>query len=146
VQLHVRSNGTTGNGYVYRIFDTTTYTIQTGDVLEFDVWMDAANPQFIGGFDATVNGLTVRDNTGWLDQNGRHIHPGVNLATVASGQWYHRVFDMSSKVGQVLSNFKIVHQGNAAGTYVIKLKDVKVTNNGVVKQVIYQAGQAVQSI
>jgi len=40
--------------------------------------MGSANPQFIGGFDATVNGLTVRDNTGWLDQNGRHIHPGVN--------------------------------------------------------------------
>jgi hypothetical protein len=54
LQLQVRSNGVAGNGYVYRIFDSvTTHTIQTGDMLEFDVWMDAANPQFIGGFDET---------------------------------------------------------------------------------------------
>jgi len=55
---------------------------------------------------------------------------------------------MSNKVWQVLANFKIVHQGNAAGNYVIKLKDIKVTNGGVVKKVIYQSqpGQSAQDL
>lgn len=141
LQLTVQSSRAVANGYTYRTFDNQTqYVIQAGDTLEFDVYLDSANPQFKAGLDAILSISGIVRSSGWVDQNGLGIHPNVDLTAYARGKWYHRVFNMSSKAGQTLSTFKIAHEGDAAGTYRIWLDDVKVTNNGVVRKVIYEKG------
>jgi len=75
LNLKVTNTGA-ANSYTYRTFDSTSsYLIAAGDQLEFGVFMDAANPEFLGGFDAVLSTSgTVRDNSGWVDQNSISIH------------------------------------------------------------------------
>ena len=59
-----------------------------------------------------------------MDQNGYPIHPATSLYGLADGQWYHRPFEIGNKAGQTLSGFKIAHEGDAAGVYLIKLDNI----------------------
>ncbi len=131
------SSGT--NAYTYLIFDNATaYTIQPGDMLEMDIYLDALNPSFVGGFDAMLSTSgTVRDNSGWVDQNGLSIHPRTDLSAYANGRWYHRVFNIGNKSGQRLSTFKIAHEGDAPGAYNIYLDNIRITNAGSINMTIY---------
>jgi RHS repeat-associated protein len=99
-----------------------------------------------GGLDAVLSTSGVVRSTNWVDQNGLSISPGTNLAAYASGQWYHRTFAIGSKAGESLSNFKIAHEGDAAGDYVILLDNIKITNGGVVRRTIYEDGFPLTSL
>jgi hypothetical protein len=148
LQLTAYTSSTGTNAYTYVIFDNAAaYTIQTGDNLEMDVYLDLLNPVFVGGFDAVLNTSgTVRDHSGWVDQNGLSIHPGTDLSSYAKGCWYHRTFSIGNKAGQSLYAFKIVHEGDIIGTYNIYLDNIRITNAGVVKKTIYDDNALVSNM
>ena len=128
----------------YRVFNNSaTYAIQPGDVLEFDVFTSTPDGLARGGFDAqlSISGA-LRDQSGWLDQNGISIHPESSLSGHASNAWYSRQFNIGSKAGETLSAFKIAAVGQAAGTYLVLLDNIRITNGGVVQATIYQSGFA----
>ncbi len=142
LMLNVTVTGATGNEYTYRIFNNeSNYTIQNGDRLHFDIYIDPGSPEIRGGFDGLIDGVTIRDNSNWVDQNGLSIHPATDLSAYANGTWYHRVFDISANASSNISDFKIAHEGDSNGNYLILLDNVVITDsNGTLKYVIYRNG------
>ncbi|MCX6355667.1 MAG: metallophosphoesterase [Candidatus Aureabacteria bacterium] len=92
LKLHGTSNGV-GNCFLYCTFSKENCTIQEGDVLEYDVCLEEANPEKSGGLDLIYRHVEgkpncLRDTWAARDQNGTYSHPGVNLGDYASGTWY----------------------------------------------------------
>ena len=127
------------NSYVYREFDSSkSYTFAGGtqECLEFDVYLDASNPSYSGGFDGilTSGPLNLR-SSGLTDQNGVSIHPGSALdgslhpSADAVGKWYHRCFDIDGYNGDTLNTPKIAHESDPRGAYSIKLDNIVITND-----------------
>src|SRR3954470_8810317 len=79
-----------GNFYVYCSFADDKVKLAPGDVLEYDVYLDPANPMPVGGIHIDVNDNhdSLRD-TPAVDQNHLRAHGDADLSG-ASGKWYHR--------------------------------------------------------
>ncbi|MDD5223059.1 MAG: hypothetical protein PHE84_03640 [bacterium] len=120
--------------YAYRVFDSTKkYTLLAGQCLEYDIYMPTTNPTFNAGFDGWFDnggagGQTVRDNSGWKDQNCLGAHPATDLSAFANGKWYHRCFNTNSMTGRTLHEVWMGLEGMHYGTYDAMIDNVKITN------------------
>ncbi|MCK5682696.1 DUF1080 domain-containing protein, partial [bacterium] len=133
VKMTTVSDGSQQDSFAYRIFNSTfSHTILPDDKLVYKVYFSSSNPSFSGGLDAdlSISG-TVRDNSGWFGiANGLPIHPSYDLSQYSKGKWFTREFEMESKAGEVISNFKIVNISKAnSGTYVTLLDNVWIVND-----------------
>lgn len=130
------------NAYSYNtLTSVSSYTIQTGDHVEYDVqWVSAPSSSLTyAAFDfGTTNGNTLRDNSNRVDQNGLGPHPASNLSAYATGAWYHRKISLSNLVGQSINQFLLATEGDAAGTYRAYFRQIFITDgHGNVRKTIY---------
>lgn len=135
-------SGNVGNGYSYvALGGLANYTVVAGDYLEYDVfWESGPNPLLYIAMDLIcTNGLTLRDNGGVNDQNGRGVHPATDLSAVAGGQWYSRRILLSGLVGSTINNYDIVSEADAAGTYVGRFRSMRIINGSTIKVSIYES-------
>lgn len=118
----LRLRMTSQNGgltYHYRQFSNAgsgSYTVQSGDYVEYDVYAQS-NRTGVGGVDvySKRNGTTYawRDQAGWADQNGITGHPGADLRSRAYNKWYHRKLAVpSAMVGTVIDHWTIALSGD----------------------------------
>ena len=93
-----------GPGNWYVPFSKSRYTIQDGDVLEYEIYLPESNPEMKGGIDVQVEGhdlpqelkaLPALRESKLKDQNGIRLH-GDGILEPARGKWYHRKFDLST--------------------------------------------------
>lgn len=121
------------------------YVVQPGDVLEYDVMME--NPLHgVGHVDAALdNGGWLRD-CGVMDTDGANCHPMGDLRGKASGVIYHRSMLIGDSVaGRTIEKLQLAAHPDANayeqyenGTYVVWYGNIRITNNGEVKKVIYE--------
>ena len=125
---------TGGNGYLYAFIPTTSYTVQAGDFLEYDIFLESNQPAI--GTDVHFSNGALRD-AGVTDQNGVSVHPAVDLRPYAYNQWYRRRMPITNStggntIGQTLNYLNVVCELDTAGTYVAYYKNLAITDgNGV---------------
>lgn len=109
--FQVQPNG--GRLYDYWKFSNASRTLQSGDYIEYDVYvLDNANSG-AGGIDVYfTDGSCMRDLSGWADQNGVGGHPSADLRPYAYGCWYHRKMAVpASVVGKTISFWDVTVDG-----------------------------------
>jgi hypothetical protein len=129
-----------GNDFAYRQISNTSYTIASGDKLQYDVFGDIRNPEFAGGvdFEYSVSHTTFRGVGANSDQNGISTH--ADVSAWAKGRWYRRSFDLTSLAGQTINTWAIALEGNTAGTYFTRFANIVVLNGSTLKTTVYSSG------
>jgi LPXTG-motif cell wall-anchored protein len=85
------------NFMYYGIFSNKNYTFQSGDSLEYDVYVvNAAKMPSVDILDDGNAG--IRDIAGNVDQNGLRANAGAEVSDKALGKWYHRKFILPDAV------------------------------------------------
>jgi hypothetical protein len=141
--LRFRTTSLGGRTYCYWKFSNAARTFQSGDYIEYDVYLHTNAPG-VGGIDIKVTtGAYFRDAPGWVDQNGLGGHPATDLRSVAYGKWYHRKLPVpASMVGKAAANWDVAVDGTY-GSYDVPsamYNNVAVTRNNAVVQWIYTDG------
>jgi alpha-mannosidase len=128
-----------GNFFVYCAFADDKIHISKGDVLEYDVCLDPANPMAVGGIDVDpTNGAGLRD-TKAVDQNGLRAHGDADLSR-ASGKWYHRRIALDPFEGRTTRSWNVVFEGDKAGRYIQFIDNVIITRADGSHIVVYDNG------
>lgn len=126
-----------------KFISSLSYTIVSGDVLEYDVFGDPSCPEFKFALDFLYNGGANRFTGAVInDQNGVANALTTDLSAQCNGQWYRRRFSLTSLAGQTITAVASCIHGNVAGTFKVAWAKAYITNAGVVNKTIFQAGEA----
>src|SRR5688572_5611256 len=141
--LRFRVTSLGGRMYDYYRFSNAVRTFQSGDFIEYDVYLHS-NDVGVGGIDIKVTtGAYFRDAPGWADQNGITGHPAGDLRARAYGKWYHRKLAVPpSMVGRTISYWDVAIDGTY-GSYDVPAamyNNICVTRNSAVVLWAYQNG------
>ncbi len=135
------------DGYFYDVLASPNYTLQTGDRLEYDIYVGGASPGAQSGIDLIANGWTLRDS-GATDQYGVSAHPATDISAHALGQWYHRVIPIpASGIGKSLTGTGygvfLAFEADWAGDYTTYATNIKITNtSGATNLLVYDGETA----
>ena len=133
-----------GSGYSYHTINTNAnYTVQAGDVLELDQFIDATSAGGTLGIDFNYGptGTENRASASTLqDQFGFPINPSTSLSAYAGKTWLHRNFSLTAIVGAKIGSVASALIGSGTAFYKGRLGNVVVTNNGVVQATLYASG------
>jgi hypothetical protein len=126
-----------GNQYIYGTIPVDgSYTIQSGDFLEYDIYWESGPGNIQMAMDMHTASGTFRD-AGLVDQNGFTAHPSTDLSSVAYGKWYRRRipatnFNNGSSIGAAITHYNVVAEADTSGTYLARFKNMAITDgNGV---------------
>jgi hypothetical protein len=133
--------------FVYlKVMTAANIQIPDNAYLEYDVFMPSYNADFYTGtdMDGTVFG-DMRDygqatQSYIIDQNGIRCHPSMDLSQYASGQWYHRKFNIAALGGSTYNELDLAQDtgnsgangapSNQAGTFNSFFNNIVFTNSG----------------
>lgn len=131
------------NFFCYYAFSTESVPIRKGDVLEYDVFLDAANPVARGGVDVETDSPSPKPwlrDTDARDQNGLKAHGNSNLKQ-ALGQWYSRRIPLNALADQNSVCWLMNFEGDAAGNYTQFIDNVSVKHADGSSTPIYTDGE-----
>lgn len=139
------NNGNQGNNaYIYWTIWSGSYTIASGDTLEYTMWVNKASPAIQAGMDGACNEgstlITFITGGHFLhDQNNIDVSPANDLKGYADDQWYTRSIDLSGMANgsRAFNTFSIGFEGNAGGHYAAYFHTIKIMNGGTTKLTIY---------
>lgn len=104
-----------GHGHAYVAIWKGEWKVETGQWLEYQVFMASGNPTFQAGVDlATVDGKTLRD-AGVVDQNNLNAHPATNLSAFARDKWYHRQIPLDALAGKTVNGITVAVDSDKHG-------------------------------
>ena len=127
-------------GYSYVTIAKDQITIQEGDFLEYDIFIDIISPLSQAGVDMHfVSGRCMRESI-IIDQNGIWSHPLTNLYD-AVDSWYHRKMDLTNLVGEMVESVEVAFVAPIAGTYIACFKNIIITRNGEIVHSFYTEGE-----
>ncbi len=132
-----------GNAYCYQdLTGVSDYTIQSGDVLIYDVYWTSSND--IIAFDFTTTGGPLRDK-GATDQNGISSHPAWSVSAYALNQWYHREIPIpASLAGTTIQQYDVACEFDGTATKTAYLNNIYIRNSGgTISKVIYSDNSSV---
>lgn len=91
----------------YTKISSSTYEIQKGDYLEYDINYNDIMPNSGFGVDLTIDdGSNVRFS-GWRDQNGLSGSTGIDLLPFTANKWYHRKITLGGSIGKTISAWSL---------------------------------------
>lgn len=130
---------TNGAGYI-DLTSVADYTIQSGDVLEYDIYCVGAIKGAIDYY--CSDGTTLRDS-GFVDQNGVSSHPTTgDITPYATNTWYHRKISISTHSGKSITKYDIARNDSGAGVYYYK--NIVITDgNDNIRKSVYLGGEAI---
>jgi hypothetical protein len=138
------NHSTPTDKYLYWTFASSSYTLQAGDRVQYDLYLPQNLP-FIGGVVLLLgSGTSLTYNYLGPDQNGVSGDVAfTDLSPRAMGQWYHRELPpIPDLVGKVLTGFAVVneHDGQSVrgDAYLDNVAVVDASGNVVVTA--YQSG------
>jgi hypothetical protein len=130
-------SGTVFNKYTYwLIYDNASYTIVSGDYLEYDIYCENLNVACREGIE--IEGISpVWSGRGLslVDQNG--ISVTGEIANYAKGKWYHRKFSLTPAVGKIIKEVSVIEESDYNTTYSSLYGNLKITNLGTTKIIFY---------
>ena len=138
----VTTHSAGANPYTYwRITNTAYgYTLVSGDILEYDVFCDTANPACRGAVELDFTDATALRSSTPLDQNGINANGG-SIVAYASGRWYHRrVVLPAGVIGKIIDYFSLVEESDTAGSYTNYYRRIFITNGSSIKTVAWESG------
>lgn len=144
LELNINRDPSSSITYFFLNILDINYVVQPGDVLEYDVKL-GSDMHGMGHVDACLGkDLWLRD-MGVLDTDGKNCHPQGDLRTEAFGQVYHRTMRIGDKLsGRTIETIMLAaHPDSNAyefyenGTYLIWYDNIRITNNGEVKVLIF---------
>jgi len=137
-----------GNCYVYQTIATNARVMASGDYLEYDVWVDPANPNNLaGGFGIYSTTSNWTHTYTFTDQNGIAMLNGD--LTGRAGQWYARKAAIPAAfIGQTAANWDLINEADTAGYYRTVYRNIRITDGaGTTRLTIWASGEpAVNSI
>lgn len=120
------------NSYHYDVYNNELeYTVQAGDTLEYEIYfpLDETGASMDCRLSGT-NGLPeLRHRPEVVDQNGMSAHPAGPLYYYATRQWYKRVFNLQSLVGETMSEWTIALENEGDRTTIVYLRNVVIRNS-----------------
>jgi len=125
-----------GNGYLYANLPISSYTIQSGDYLEYCIYLPNITGQQSFGVDIFFTNGVLRD-AGQVDQNGINAHPATDLKAYAGQNWYYRKIPITtstggSTIGTSITAIQPTCENETIGTSVAWFKNIAITDgNGV---------------
>ena len=140
MMFHARCSGQRDNNYVYYLFSTANYTIQTGDVLEYDVYINPICVEPKISLDMQYKGGGALRDAGAVDQNGTPVHAEERLEA-AVGKWFHRRIRLDGSAGKTIERWDLVCESNPKGENVAYYANIVITNGGSAVFTAWQAGQ-----
>lgn len=127
-------------GYSYVTIANDPITIQSGDFLEYDIYIDLSSPLSQAGVDVHfLSGRAMRDSM-VFDQHDMWSHPMTNLYD-AVDTWYHRKMALTNLVGETVESVQVAVVSPVAGTYIACFKNICITRNGEVIHFFYREGE-----
>lgn len=132
-----------GNNYLYYKVWGGSYSLVSGDTLQYTMWINAASPEIKIAVDGVCSdGTTIKNfnSSGLVDQNGFAATPKANLKGWADNQWYARSIDLSGLAGKTLSSVQIGFEGDSVGAYTAYFYSVQIVNGANTKLIIYNGG------
>jgi hypothetical protein len=137
-----------GDSLLSQIISNPGRLILSGDFLEFDVYIDPANPAPTGGFSdggmVFVNTDTsASDVLGTTDQNGYDMsQPATGMDALARGVWYSRKCSLATSVGKTCNSLRLVEGSDGAGDYKVLYRNIRFTDGaGTVRQSVWTSGE-----
>lgn len=142
------------NDYHYvALSGVAAYTLQAGDVLQYDVYWTKRGPapqRIAVDLAGTLGGSPVQlRSSAAVDQNGLSVHPNTDLTARARGTWYHREIAIPASYNGVNVSTYIVaceHDAGAGNTAEPRafLRNIKITGTGgVLRREIWVSGNPV---
>jgi hypothetical protein len=144
-----------GDEYLFQRISNASRVMASGDFVEYDVWIDAASPQPIGGdysqgllylhFTDTTDSLGA-SWTGANDAAGHHLSLALDTMDVlARGKWYSRkVAVPAGVIGKTLDSVALLCPSNADGDYRVLYRNIRITDGaGTDRQVLWSTGEPV---
>lgn len=132
-----------GNLYSYQKIWTGAYTFQSGDTVNYDVWISSTSAQIQAGVDLVMtDGSTMRDisNQGCRDQQQIHAHPGSDLSGFANDQWYSRTIGTTALTGKTTSYASVAFEGDTVGLYTAYFRHIRILDSsGNLKATIFES-------
>lgn len=131
-----------GNAYTYVKIWAAGYTITSGDVFSYDIWISDTCPQQFAGVDFVCSdGTTLRDNQAVVgtDAQGVGPHPNNDLSGLATDTWYGRGFAIGqgSFVGKTISYVTVAFEGDNVGAYTAYFRNIFIKNGGTTKVTVF---------
>lgn len=138
-------NGTREWAQAYRVFSTTPYVAQSGDRLEYDLYL-VSPVGGVGGIDAvTSDAVRWRDQPDYTDAAGVSGHPAADLSRLATTQWTHRSLSVPAAViGRTTSEWYLAIDGafEAQSMPGAWYDNIAITRNGQTVLTLYAEGAA----
>lgn len=140
------SSSATNNKYAFHKFSNASHTFQSGDVIEYDVHMEANTSGLggngLGGIDIVTTDGTILRNLVYSDSNGVSGHPANDIGFYASDRWYHRKLTVpAGMIGKTISEWYAVMENNSVSTtFKVDYDNVKITNGGATVATAYLDG------
>lgn len=146
LDLDIQKNATDTLSYYFLTIANIDYTIEAGDVLEYDVYL-ASNLHGIGHVETGLPNSTWMRDYGIEDTDGYNCHPMGDLRSRAYGQVYHRNMLIGNKMaGVTIDKVQLAAHPDASayeqyenGTYTVYYNNIRITNNGETKLVIFDS-------
>ncbi|MFO0325957.1 MAG: hypothetical protein ACK50D_13275, partial [Burkholderiales bacterium] len=143
------NQGALPNEYTYwaiRAPSGPTYTIASGDELRYDAWIDPSNPadgvgnEGAGGMEINLTTTPFAARlASCVDGGGRSL---TKTPAGTRGTWISRVISLTPIASKVISTIDLVCENIAAGTYIGKYRNIRITDSGggTEKLVIWKGG------
>ncbi len=126
-------------GYSYMTIAKDRITIQPGDCLEYDIYIDLTSPLSQAGMDMHfVSGRCMRDSL-VFDQQDMWSHPMTNLYDAADA-WYHRKMALTNLIGETVESVQVAFVSPLPGTYIACFKNIVLSRNGEIVHSFYTEG------
>lgn len=131
LQLQFDYNGA-GDNWVLQEIGGTSRTIVAGDYLEYDVYIDPANPAASGYANGAIYAMftDASDIAAATDADGYNaVLPATGFDALARGQWKSRKISLAAFVGKQVSRFAVYCPGDAAsGTAKVLYRNIRFTD------------------
>lgn len=128
-----------GNFYLYVTFSEQPVRFAKGDVLAYDVYLAANDPESKGGIDVVTTDRTSLRDSGAKDQAGRRAHGDADLSD-ARGKWLHRTIPLDALEGRTSGQWNLQFEGDKSGLYVQFVAAVSVLHADGSQTSIYASG------
>lgn len=142
-----------GNEYNYWKIAQPSYVIPAGSRLEYDFYIDPANPVINNGPGGVEVDLTTAPTNGrtagWVDTLGDTCQSLNSFAPhYVGGVWYTRTLPfVASMIGKTISNFAIASEADTAGNYRALYRNIRITNaSGVTLLTLWNGGQPTYNV
>lgn len=127
--------------FTYRKIWAGSITINSGDQLFYNVWIDSTSPESKSGVQIYCSDGTTFNNISTVaDQYNIFATPQSDLSLFAQDQWMDRYIDLTPLAGKTIKSVAVALEGNQSGLYTTYFRNIQLYTSGMVLRQNFFAG------